>query len=155
MSQSSSLPNEGVCFDPDEISLLGIYSDELALFRARRKWNEILERAFMLEGKQDFVIETVSEADMNAFRLVCRFNTACGRYAFWRLTNAQAPEAQYEIETAHIPNSPSRNLEMTTAPDLMPVFDTPLIVRGIGYKRDSTSRLKRVIDSIRKLMKKD
>ncbi len=112
---------QGVCFDPDGISLQGLYGDELSLFRARRIWSETLERTFLLEKKRDFEFQINKDYDSNRFGLKCTFVSACGRYAFWRLTNNQAPEAQYEIETAHIPDSLSRHDDFVTAPDLRPV----------------------------------
>ena len=33
----------GVKFDPEAVSLYGIYKDELSLFRAKKSWTEILE----------------------------------------------------------------------------------------------------------------
>ena len=128
MSQLLTQPQSGVCFDPDAICLMGIYRDEIAVFRARRRWSEILEASFALKAEEDYCFETRALIDSNEFRLVCRFNSPCGRYAFWRLTNAQAPEAQYEIETAHIPDSPSKNIEMVLAPDLQNILESPLVL---------------------------
>jgi hypothetical protein len=53
--------------------------------------------------------------------LTCEFSTACGRYAFWRLTNSQSPESQYLIETAHIPSGLGEQDATVAAPDLMQV----------------------------------
>ena len=114
----------GVKFDPDAVSLLGIYKDELSLFRAKRSWTEILESNFLLEAKYDYIFDKLNNPESGAFILQCSFLTACGRYAFWRLTNHQAPEAQYLIETAHIPNSELASDMYITAPDLSPIISS-------------------------------
>ena len=62
---------------------------------------------------------TRSNIEEGVFTLQCEFVSACGRYAFWRLTNNQAPEAQYLIETAHIPNAELREAEFHAASDLV------------------------------------
>ncbi len=149
MNQTCIINSEGVCFDPDDITLLGVYSDELSLFRAKSGWTKVLESNFMLEDTHDFSIEIVKDYESLRFRLACRFNTACGRYAFWRITNYQAPEAQYEIETAHIPNSSSRQLDLISAPDLLPLYSTPLVVTGLSEQR-SSSVLAKVLSQISK-----
>jgi|1048.fasta_scaffold24469_3 hypothetical protein len=154
MSQLVSEIQSGVCFDPDAICLMGIYSNELAVFRARRRWTDILESSFSLKIKEDFLLETVSELDCGEFRLMCRFNSPCGRYAFWRLTNAQAPEAQYEIETAHIPDCPSKNIEMVLAPDLQSILDTPLVIRGVSQQAPTEPKKKSIVDSMRDFLRK-
>ena len=93
----------GVCFDQDEATLEGVYQDELSTYRAKKVWTETLETNFLLESDYDFIFKIVTSLDDGKFVLKCNFNTACGRYAFWRLTRNQAPEAQHQIETAHIP----------------------------------------------------
>lgn len=112
---------EGVQFDPESVSLVGLYKDELSLHRARKNWREVLESNFLLEPDYDYQISHLKNTEKLSFLLRCTFLTACGRYAFWRLTNDQAPEAQYIIETAHIPNSELRQPEFLGAPDLKPV----------------------------------
>src|SRR5438552_3022420 len=87
--------NDSVHFDSEAVTLQGQYGDELSLHRAKRKWTSILEINFLLESEYDYFIQHESKLDAQKFALQCRFTTACGRYAFWRLTNDQAPEAQY------------------------------------------------------------
>lgn len=160
MSQLLTQPQAGVCFDPDAICLMGIYRDEIAVFRARRRWSQILEASFALKSEEDYCFETRALIDSNEFRLVCRFNSPCGRYAFWRLTNAQAPEAQYEIETAHIPDSPSKNIEMVLAPDLQNILESPLVLNGlpgrveVKKKRNLVSSLVLGIERLLNFLKK-
>lgn len=138
---TGELPSiEGVCFDADGISLQGVYGDELSLFRARNIWSETLESTFLLEKDRDFEFLVNRSYEQGRFALRCTFLTACGRYAFWRLTNNQAPEAQYEIETAHIPDSLARHDDFIAAPDLKPVKSTPLALQGLdAIERETKS----------------
>ncbi len=140
----------GVCFDAEHIVLHGTYTDELSAHRARKAWAEILEYHFLLENGRDFAYRLTPDYEHMLFTLECEFLSACGRYAFWRLTNHQAPEAQYQIETAHIPESHRRQDEFLSAPDLRPLYDEPLVTRGLnGPSRGVLgSWLKRVMDRI-------
>jgi hypothetical protein len=95
----------GVCFDPEEAVLEGVYTDELSAHRAKKGWAKALENTFLLTQGYDFVASIQPFSEQKRFVLKCEFSTACGRYAFWRLTHAQAPDAQYLIETAHIPRN--------------------------------------------------
>lgn len=110
--------SHGVVFDSDSVTLEGQYGDELAIFRARKIWTEVFETNFLLEKGEDYKFASISKANEQKFVLKCNFTTACGRYAFWRLINNQAPESQYLIETAHIPDGASHSLELLRAPDL-------------------------------------
>lgn len=107
-----------VTFDVENISLEGNYFDELSAFRAKREWKETLEYFFLLDEGHDFTLKNSGKISDGAFILTCHFSTACGRYAFWKLTNNQSPEAQYSIETAHIPQSESLHYKILMAPDL-------------------------------------
>lgn len=113
----------GVRFDPEAVALVARYSDELSVYRARRAWIETLEQTFLLVPDHDYTLIARCNAQQKIFSLQCRFVTACARYAFWRLTNNQAPEAQYMIETAHIPRGELREFEFVTAPDLCSLHD--------------------------------
>ncbi|MDZ4785486.1 MAG: hypothetical protein SGJ02_05355 [bacterium] len=151
MNQTLNVSTEGVCFDPEEIKLLGVYADELSLFRARNRWKNILESTFMLEDTHDFALLITKDYEEARFNLICNFNTACGRYAFWRLTNYQAPEAQYEIETAHIPNSSARQNEMVLAPDMLPLQNTPLVIKGLdNHDTAKPTPFKEIFSKIKK-----
>lgn len=110
---------DGVRFDPESITLEGIYSDELSAYRARKVWTETLKSSFLLELDHDIQFKIVG-SNSTRFILSCEFKTACARYAFWRLTNHQAPEAQYQIETGHIPQCESREEDFLRAPDMRP-----------------------------------
>jgi hypothetical protein len=107
-----------VSYDPETASLEGSYSDELSAFRAKKIWKNTLESVFLLDDEFDFKLSIKGDISTSSFYLSCKFTTACGRYSFWRLTNNQAPEAQYSLETAHIPNAESLYDLLLTAPDL-------------------------------------
>ena len=121
---------EGVTFDPEETSLHGSYKDEISAHRAKKLWIETLEDNFILENNCDFSVHVQSLAHGHGFLLSCQFESSCARYAFWRLTNNQAPEAQYVIETAHIPYCESRHEDILKAPDLRSIYDEPMIFSG-------------------------
>jgi len=143
-----STATSGVCFDPELIVLQGVYLDELSLFRAKRVWQKILETCFLLELKRDFQFECTRDYSRNYFLLRCTFISACGRYAFWRLTNHQAPEAQYEIETAHIPDSLSRHEDFVNAPDMKPVNQEVAALSGLESEIEQTSNFTKWLHSV-------
>lgn len=120
---------EGVRFDADKITLEGLYRDELSAYRAKKVWCETLQGYFLLDNKQDLSLAIKAELGEGRFTLTCEFLTACARYAFWRLTNNQALEAQYLIETAHIPQCASRQDDFLEVPDLRPGAEGPMVFR--------------------------
>lgn len=109
-----------ISFDLETVTLHGSYADQLSAYRARKIWVSTLENCFLLEQGQDFVVSIRSNLTDGNFGIICSFISACARYAFWRLTNNQAPEAQYMIETAHIPDSEMRHDDYVAAPDMRP-----------------------------------
>ena len=86
-----------VSYDADNICLLGSFSDEISAYRTRREWMKILADYFLLEKDRDYSLDV--EIDETDFRIKCNFSSACGRYAFWRLINHQAPEAERLLGT--------------------------------------------------------
>ena len=125
LTREISFPGS-VFFDSDAIVLQGSYADQLSAYRARKTWVETLESCFLLDQGHDFVISVHSSLEDSRFNLICEFKSACARYAFWRLTNHQAPEAEYLIETAHIPTSESRHEDFLFAPDMRSVVEESL-----------------------------
>jgi hypothetical protein len=93
----------GLWYDAERLILEGAYLDEITAYRARRRWIQTFETNFLLEGEHDFRLKVVFEDESGRFFVRCTFMTACGRYAFWRLTHHQAPEVQFLLETAHLP----------------------------------------------------
>jgi hypothetical protein len=122
----------GVAFDPDLVVIQGVYSDELSAYRAKKVWIEALESHFLLENESDYLlaVSRQKEEDRDAnFHLRCKFTSACARYAFWRITNGQAPEAEYVLETAHIPVSANSWLgfDTTTNSEDLNLDESPLM----------------------------
>lgn len=108
----------GIWYDPDRIVLEGNYSDQITAYRAKRRWIKAFESNFLLEGNHDFKLSVTQTIESGEFRLRCDFLTACGRYAFWRLTHNQAPEVQFLLETAHVPSVVSFPSMKSTFPEL-------------------------------------
>lgn len=147
-----------ITFDPEAVSLTGSYGDQLSLYRARKSWKETLENCFLLDAGHDFEIRVSSRLANGEFMLSCRFLTACGRYAFWRLTSEQAPEAQYLIETGHLPNSNFRLNDLISAPDLRPAVEMGLENEcdlgpdsGTANENEVVTRLKSLLGRILRL----
>jgi hypothetical protein len=103
-SREQGLDGVGLWYDSDRLVLSGVYLDEITAYRARKRWIEALEKNFLLEERHDFNIKVRAAHGGKHFKVRCDFLTACGRYAFWRLTNHQAPEVQFLLETAHLPH---------------------------------------------------
>ncbi len=92
----------GLVYDADAALLIGTYSNELAAYRARKVWAEVLTSYFLLDNERDYEIwVTPVEDDTDYFLLSCVFNSACGRYAFWRVINEQSPEAEQKLSLDH------------------------------------------------------
>jgi hypothetical protein len=92
----------GLTYNSDKLSIEGSYSDELSQHRAKKTWCSVLETDFLLIPDSDFQFELQKNHEQGQFQIACTFKSACGRYAFWRLINEQAPEVQFLLETAHI-----------------------------------------------------
>ena len=87
----------GLVYDAEAVSLLGKYTDELSAHRGKRQWMETLGNYFLLERDRDYELFVDSSLSDKSFVVCCEFNSACGRYAFWRLINQQAPEAEQQL----------------------------------------------------------
>lgn len=90
-------------YDSDRILIEGVYCDEVTAYRARKRWMETLRSHFLLDDGLDFRLKVRRLRGQQYVRVQCSFLTACGRYAFWRLTHHQALEVQYLLESAHLP----------------------------------------------------
>ena len=98
-------------YDTDEISIAAIFDDEMSAYRGRRAWADILSAHFLLENKRDFALAIDKSPDLEKqFRLRCEFDSACGRYAFWRLINHQATEAEDKLLKAGYPEHDEKTL---------------------------------------------
>lgn len=86
-----------IVFDAASVALLGKFSDELSAYRTRKKWFDVLHSYFLLEQERDYEMNVECSHDENKYVLTCGFTSACGRYAFWRLINHQAPDAEVKL----------------------------------------------------------
>ncbi len=96
-----------ITYDTDSISIVAKFSDEMSAYRGRKGWSEILSAHFLLEDDRDYNIKVMPSEGCNteAFKLKCEFDSACGRYAFWRLINHQAPEAEEKLIQSGYPEN--------------------------------------------------
>jgi hypothetical protein len=140
--------SSGVAFDAGNLTLKGLYRDEISAHRAKRSWLTALENTFLLDRDTDFSIAVKQVSDEGHFGLTCEFVTACARYAFWRLTNHQAPEAQYLIETGHIPRCESKQLEIATAPDMVNVNADPAVLAGLAKIGQATGPIASILNRL-------
>ena len=87
----------GLIFDAEGVALFGKYDNELLAWRAKKEWVQVLHDYFLLEPTRDYEIDVITDLDTFTFCIKSSFNSACGRYAFWRLINHQAPEAEKKL----------------------------------------------------------
>jgi hypothetical protein len=143
----------GLWYDPERLVIEGVYQDELSAYRARRRWIEAMEKNFLLDDSVDFSLKVRRARGGRHYRVRCDFTTACGRYAFWRLTHHQAPEVQFLLETAHLPHSiPEKFL-----PEIEPDHDMFISDAGIPGEQPeyrTQSLLQRVIVSLQGLARR-
>lgn len=88
---------EGLTYDAEGVSLIGKYADELSAHRAKRTWKNVLGNSFLLDEGRDYELWVSGSLGEENFVLSCSFLSACGRYAFWRLINEQAPDAEKKL----------------------------------------------------------
>jgi hypothetical protein len=131
----------GLWYDPDRLIIEGVYCDEVTAYRARKRWIEALKMHFLLEEGLDFALRVKLLRGERHFKVQCSFISACGRYAFWRLTHHQALEVQCVLETAHLP----RPLCALSVDSLLDEIDLPAEMAPIVHQagRASVHRDKR------------
>jgi hypothetical protein len=122
----------GLWYDPDRLIIEGVYCDEVTAYRARRRWIEALKVHFLLDEGLDFSLRVRMLRGDRHFKVQCSFLTACGRYAFWRLTHHQALEVQCILETAHLP----RSLCTLSVDSLMDEVDFPIEMERAQQRRE-------------------
>ena len=145
MSQSLvdlSKYTSGLIYDADTITLIGKYKDELSCHRARKNWIELFSNYFLLEPARDYKIVVESNLNSNIFIINCIFTSACGRYAFWRLVNQQAPEAEQKLGETVILNDCSIE---EAKKDECTVWVTGALDEQIRQTRETQNLLDRII----------
>ena len=91
---------QGLIYDAEGIALLGKFGDQISAYRAKKEWHKILNSHFILEPEKDYELKVHCSLENNLFFINCTFISACGRYAFWRLINRQAPEAEQKLNSS-------------------------------------------------------
>jgi len=125
----------GLWYDPDRLIIEGVYCDEVTAYRARKRWIEALKMHFLLEEGLDFALRVKLLRGERHFKVQCSFISACGRYAFWRLTHHQALEVQCVLETAHLP----RPLCALSVESLLDEIDLPSEMSPVVHHAERTS----------------
>lgn len=88
----------GLTFDSGAALLIATYDNEISAYRAKREWKAVLNAYFLLDAERDYEMwVTPVEEENRSFLLTCMFQSACGRYAFWRVINDQSPEAENKM----------------------------------------------------------
>jgi hypothetical protein len=105
--KDSDLAKPGLIFDADTVTLLGKFTDEFSAYRGRKQWMEVFAHYFLLERTRDYDTEVGAIEGTDYFFLRCTFSSACGRYAFWRLVNHQALEAEEKLHAHNMVNKKS------------------------------------------------
>ena len=78
----------------DDVAIVRNFPDEMSAYRARKTWHKILSSHFLLEDERDYTIAIDCDHATRRYSLSCIFTSACGRFAYWRLVNKQAIEAE-------------------------------------------------------------
>ena len=139
---------EGLIYDADGVVIAGKYHDEISAYRSKRHWIEVLSTYFLLEENRDYEIWVTSSLEDRYFVVGCCFVSACGRYAFWRLVNQQAPEAEAKL-SEYFSNTQSRK-RRERAKTNRDSIKLPMIIgeieNNIDQQREIRGLLKRILD---------
>jgi hypothetical protein len=92
----------GLWYEPERLLIEGVYRDELTAYRVRKRWIAAFREHFLLDEGVDLSFKVSKVGGSGFSKLHCYFISACGRYAFWRLTHHQALEVQWLLERAHL-----------------------------------------------------
>lgn len=143
----------GLWYDAEKLILEGIYLDEVSAYRARRSWIKTFEMNFLLEEIHDFKVKVVLDSEEARYHVQCTFTSACGRYAFWRLTHHQAPEVQFTLETAHLPHvSPMRFVEPTIESESDALVPPTFV--NVDEEEDKEERVESLVAELAALVKR-
>jgi hypothetical protein len=88
------------------------------------------------------------------YKVRCDFQTACGRYAFWRLTHHQAPEVQFLLETAHLPYVGIDDFERVSCADVDEFVSLapPVVTKASRNRSGTWDQALRVMRSLAKTL---
>lgn len=102
--ESISCRRDGITFNAEGVSLIAQFEDELSAYRAKKNWVTTLHTSFLLQRDKDYELEIKGSVEEGSFSAQCKFTSPCGRYAFWRLINQQAPETERKLARIANPN---------------------------------------------------
>ena len=148
MAQSSvdlSRYTRGLIYDADSVTLIGKYSDELSTHRAKKNWVELFSSYFLLEPERDYTIRVDTSISKNHYVLSCIFTSACGRYAFWRLVNQQAPDAEKQLGRTIVMNGKMQRADHIRTEDECTVWICGALDEQIRQTRETQNLLDRII----------
>jgi len=151
-STDLSKMKSGLLFDAEGVTLISRCSDELAAYRIRRQWSEVLANYFLLEQERDYEMSILSLPENNYHVLNCFFISACGRYAFWRLINDQAPEAELKLSSnSAIISQGKKNLPSLWNPPQQECFMPSVYIgpEGDDFLAEKSSILERLTSTLR------
>jgi len=151
--QESEIGKPGLIFDADSVTLLGKFTDEFSAHRAKKQWMETFAHHFLLEKSRDYQTEVGNIEATDYFFLRCTFESACGRYAFWRLVNHQASEAEKKLIAPNLVNKKVGRFLLGSVWNVS--SGTPWIISGPGKleNRSNTGILKSVLESIQRVLR--
>lgn len=138
---------EGLIYDADSVILAGKYSDELSAHRARKQWHGVLNSFFLLDEERDYELWIKSEPSQRYFVVHCCFTSACGRYAFWRLVNQQAPEAEARLGESLRNNEVKRVLNANRANKLSQK-GTNMLISSLHDQIEENNKTKNILSRL-------
>lgn len=145
-----------VSYSSEKYIIMGEYSNELLLFRAKKFWALVLQDTFLLENITDFKFQVKKNSKLNIYNLICTFKSACGRYAFWRISNDQNPEVKYIIETAHLTSTADNYDSLLNKVPNFTLSSDSSIMEDIEDKANNISDiLKKIVKKICKIPSDD
>lgn len=145
-----SRPEQGLTYDAEAVTMIGWYGDQVSAYRKRKAWSEVLGSHFLLEKVRDYELTICHREGEPYFFLLCNFTSACGRYAFWRLMNHQAPDAESKLGgRAHQRKMTTTAFESLKRTSQIHRERHPWIIQAIeqeiGSVEDTTSIMKRLL----------
>lgn len=94
---SISCSRNGVNYDSESVTISSTNHNEISAYRTKREWTNIFHSSFLLQIEKDYKFKIVLDQE-GSYTLKCCFDSPCGRYAFWRLINQQAPETEKKLQ---------------------------------------------------------
>ena len=83
----------------DLSALSSTFDSEFTAYSARRHWINLFYKYFALEKDKDYILCVDKEDTSHGekYELNCEFISPNGKYAFWKLLNKKAIQAEIEL----------------------------------------------------------